>query len=297
MASWMRTNLTTRDVDVFQCPTEHCRGRLVFKGALGAPLDGGVQPLDWGTLDCGTCGRAWPLQVGVPDFVEPGSVSGSDRLLRPIYDFIAPSHDLGVNVVLPLIQFPDPEGARERYIERMRLDEIEPADRPIRILEVGIGAGANLPLLQQSLPLDVDVEFWGLDLSVGMLLQCALRSQWWYGTRGVRLLLGDAHRLPFADDRFDRVFHVGAINGYRDPRVALGEMARVARRGTPIVVVDEELDPNRTHRFWHRLAFESLTWFDSNPHAPIELVPAKCRPSAEVTRVSRFYYCLTFAKP
>lgn len=295
--SWMRTNLTTGDLDALQCPTEHCRGPLAFNGALGAPLHGEVRPLEWGTLDCGTCGRAWPLHVGVPDFVEPGSVAGSDRLLRPIYDFIAPSHDLGVNLVLPLIQFPDPQGARERYIERMRLDEIEPAGRPIRILEVGIGAGANLPLLQRYLPLDVEVEYWGLDLSVGMLLQCALRSQWWYFMPGVRLLLGDAHRLPFAADQFDRVFHVGAINGYRDRRAALREMARVARPGTPIVVVDEELDPHRDHRLWHRLAFESLTWFDDNPHAPIELVPEECRASAEVTRVSRFYYCLTFAKP
>jgi ubiquinone/menaquinone biosynthesis C-methylase UbiE len=296
----MRTNLTKRDLQVLQCPREHCHGHLALHGDVAPADKDDDRPLEFGALDCAECGTSWPLQWGVPTLIEPGTVAGSDRLLRPIYDFIAPSHDVGVNWVLPLLQFPDPQGARERYIERMQLDEfdkIAPSDRPIRILEVGIGAGANLPLLQQYLPLDVEVEFWGLDLSVGMLLQCALRSEWWYGVQGVRLLLADAHRLPFQDDQFDRVFHVGAINGYRDPRAALSEMARVARPGTPIVVVDEELDPKGTHNLCHRIAFESLTWFDTNPRAPIDLVPKECLATAEVTRVSRFYYCLTFAKP
>jgi ubiquinone/menaquinone biosynthesis C-methylase UbiE len=294
----MRTNLTTRDVELLKCPTANCEGRLVFHGTTGAPTDGGDdRPLEWGTLDCEACGSAWPVEWGYPDLVEPGSVTGSDRLLRPIYDFIAPTHDAGVNLVLPLLQFPDPNGARERYIERMRLDMLEPRDAPIRILEVGIGAGANLPLLQEYLPLDVEVEYWGLDLSKGMLLQCALRSAWWYFLPRVRLVVGDAHRLPFQNDRFDRVFHVGAINGYRDPKVALSEMARVARPKTPIVVVDEELDPKRNHTVGHRIAFSALTWFDTNPHAPKHLVPKECQASAEVTPVSRFYYCLTFQKP
>ncbi len=112
----------------------------------------------------------------------------------------------------------------------------------------------------------------------------------------VRLVLGDAHALPFGDTTFDRVFHVGGINGYRDIRRGLAEMERVARPDTPIVVVDEELDPARRHSLMHRLAFASITFFDSSPHAPRELVPAGTHHVA-VTRVSRFYYCLTFRTP
>jgi ubiquinone/menaquinone biosynthesis C-methylase UbiE len=296
--SWMRTNLSTGDVERLQCPASQCDGGLVFRGSTGAPLDDtDDRPLGWGTLDCKKCGHAWPVEWGCPNLIEPNSVTGSDRFLRPIYDFIAPTHDAGVDWVLPLLQFPDPNGARERYIERMQLNKLEPRHKPIRILEVGIGAGANLPLLQQHLPLDIKVEFWGLDLSLGMLLQCALRSELWYAISRVRLVLGDAHRLPFQNDQFDRVLHVGAINGYRDAKVALHEMARVARPRTPIVVVDEELDPKRSHNLCHRIAFRSLTWFDNDPHAPKHLVPEECSASAEVTPVSRFYYCLTFQKP
>lgn len=293
-SSWMRPNLTTADLGVLKCPKPNCPGGLIFAGTLGSPIDDrGDRPLVWGTLECQECKHVWRVHLGCPDFVESGSVTGSDWLLRPIYDFIAPVHDIGVDCVLPLLQYPDPTGSRDRYVEEMKLEDLKPEAGPIRILEVGIGAGANLPLLQRHLPLDVDVEFWGIDLSLGMLLQCAWRTEWWYSVPRVRLLLGDAHSLPFQDHQFDRVFHVGGINGYRDPKTALSEMARVAKQRTPIVVVDEELDPNRPHDLRHKLAFHSLTWFDPNPRAPRDLVPPGSV-DVKVTPVSRFYYCLSF---
>jgi ubiquinone/menaquinone biosynthesis C-methylase UbiE len=128
-----------------------------------------------------------------------------------------------------------------------------------------------------------------------MLFQCAWRADWLYAAPRVRLLRGDAHRLPFADNQFDRVFHVGGINGYRDPKLGLAEMARVARPRTPIVVVDEELDPERKHSLRHRLAFRAITWFDPDPRVPVDRLPAGTE-CVEVSRVCRFYYCLTFQK-
>jgi len=108
------------------------------------------------------------------------------------------------------------------------------------------------------------------------------------------LLLADAHTLPFRDGTFDRVLHVGGINGYGDRARGLAEMARVARRGTPIVVVDEELDPHRTHSLYNRLAFKAITLYDQDPRAPRELVPPGTT-AVEVSPVSRFYYCLRFS--
>jgi ubiquinone/menaquinone biosynthesis C-methylase UbiE len=294
--SWIRPNLTTADVERLKCPRPSCQGGLTFHGSLGAPIDGGDErPLVSGHLDCAVCGASYSVHWGCPNLVRPGSVAGPDRLLRPIYDLIAPTHDAGVNFVLPLLQFPDPTGSRDRYIERMQLGDLHANGGPVRILEVGIGAGANLPLLEEHLPADLDVELWGLDLSLGMLLQCAWRTEWWYSVPRVRLLLGDAHSLPFKDDQFDRVFHIGGINAYRDQATALREMARVAKPQTPIVVVDEGLDPKRHHALHHRIAFQSLTWFDPDPRPPVDLLPKEC--PGEVTRVSRFYYCLTFHKP
>ncbi len=292
-----RTNLTVADLEVLICPV--CHGSLRFDGPVGEPqIANGRRGLERGALICRACARIWPVICGVADLVDAASVKGLDWLLRPIYNAIAPWHDAGVNCVLPILQYPDPKGSRQRYIERLELPRLEP-HRPgavVRILEVGIGAGANLALLRRHLPMDLDVEIWGLDLSPAMLWQCRRRVGCFYAGPRVRLVLGDAHQLPFADATFDRVFHVGGINGYRDVRRGLAEMARVSRPGTPIVVVDEELDPDRPHALRHRLAFNSITWFDPDPRAPRDLLPGGAT-DVEVTRVSRFYYCLTFKKP
>jgi SAM-dependent methyltransferase/uncharacterized protein YbaR (Trm112 family) len=293
--SWFepRVNLLDGDTDILMCPS--CGGGLSFDGRHGTPNRTGKRPLRSGVLRCG-CGRAWPMTAGVPRLVDPRSLAGPDRLLRPIYDFIAPSHDLGVDFVLPLLQFPDPGASRERYIRPLELNQLSASGAPRRILEVGIGAGANLPLLQRHLPTDDADEIWGVDLSPGMLLQCGLRAEVLYAERRLRLVMADAHNLPFADASFDRVFHVGGINGYRDISRGLAEMARVAKPGTPIVVVDEELDPKRSHSVLHRLAFNAITWLERNPRVPIDALPHDAT-DVEVSRVSRFYYCLKFRMP
>jgi uncharacterized protein YbaR (Trm112 family) len=277
-------NLTRADVATLACPA--CREPLEFLGS-GTEIREGI-------LTCDYCGRRWPVRGGVPQLCDDARVSGMDRMLRPIYDFIAPYHDLGVALALPILQFPDFGATRDRYVKRLALGLLRPHrdGSPVRILEVGIGAGANVPLVREALPKDLDLEFWGIDFSRGMLRQASRRLPRSSAGR-VRLLLADAHALPFPDATFDRVFHVGGINGYRDIRQGLAEMARVARPETPIVVVDEELDPEGSHWLFHRLGFGSITFFDSSPHAPRELVPPGAHEVA-VTRVSRFYYCLTF---
>jgi ubiquinone/menaquinone biosynthesis C-methylase UbiE/alkylhydroperoxidase/carboxymuconolactone decarboxylase family protein YurZ/uncharacterized protein YbaR (Trm112 family) len=281
--------LTPDDVRALACPV--CGGGLRFGGELGAG-----RRIDSGSLDCTQCGRAWPVRRGLAHLLEERGVHSSDWWLRWIYDVIAPTHDLGVMLALPLMQFPDPGASRNRYMERMDLGSLEarPDGPPLRVLEVGIGSGGNLPLVERDLPGALQVELWGLDMSPAMLRECDRRARWYTGRR-VRLVLGDAHALPFPDHSFDRVFHVGGINGYGDPARALAEMARVARPATPIVVVDEHLDPKRFHLPHHYLNFWALTWLDPDPRPPVKHLPAEAR--YEVSRVSRFYYCLTFWVP
>src|SRR5262249_58322890 len=110
--------------------------------------------------------------------------------------------------------------------------------------------------------------------------------------RPMHLLVADAHALPFAGASFDRVFHIGGIGGYGDPRRGLAEMARVARPDTPIVVVDEQLDPGGRRSTFHRLVFRARTFYTAAPGSPVALLPPGA--SAVVSeQVSRYYYCLT----
>jgi ubiquinone/menaquinone biosynthesis C-methylase UbiE/uncharacterized protein YbaR (Trm112 family) len=275
-----------QDVDGLCCPG--CGGRLVFHGQE----DGGR--LKHGKLRCGGCGEAWKVSRGLPRLYRETAVRGTDRLMRVIYDGLPALHDPLTAVLTPLLQSVSEDEARGRYMRRLELGALTPrADgQPTRILEVGVGTGANLPLIQRELPRGLDVEVWGVDLSEGMLAHCRQRVARG-GLPPVRLMMADAHALPFPEGTFDRVLHVGGIGGYHQPRVALEEMARVAKPGTPLVVVDEQLDPGFRPNLVQKLAFRAITFYSRDPHCPRELLPLGATDVIE-EQVAPFYYCLSF---
>jgi len=278
--------MTLGDVAALACPS--CCGPLAFEGTSS----GGY--IRDGELRCGGCRCLWVVADGVPDLVDEAEVRGLDRVMRFVYDRIAPVHDPATHYLLPLLQGSSEASTRDGHMRRLRLWELTRGEdgRPPRILEVGVGSGGNLPWLERDLPRGLDVELWGVDLSRQMLEHCRRRLPS-PGAPSMRLLLADGHALPFSDASFDRVYNVGGIGTYRDPGRALAEMARVARPGTPIVVVDEQLDPHRSHSLYHRLMFRALTLYDRAPRCPIAHVPPGAVDVLE-EQVSRFYYCLTF---
>ena len=98
-----------------------------------------------------------------------------------------------------------------------------------RVLEVGIGDGANLALLPR------DWTTFGIDLSRVQLDRCLdLRPE-----TGGRLLHAEAEDLPFEAGSFDACWTLGGFNYFRDHAAALREMARVTRPGGVMVVADE----------------------------------------------------------
>jgi len=79
----------------------------------------------------------------------------------------------------------------------------------------------------------------GLDISFGMLKQCRKH----FGAKlNLSLFNCAAEELPFIDNAFDIVFHVGGINFFSDKRAAMKEMVRVAKPGTKILISDETQD-------------------------------------------------------
>jgi ubiquinone/menaquinone biosynthesis C-methylase UbiE len=270
------------DVAALRCA--RCRDPVRFEGHA---RDGWLED---GALRCQGCGIGWPVREGWARLYTPAEVRGADRLMNVIYDRLAPLHDPMVKVALPVCGTGTERQLREAYLPRLALDDL-PTDRPARILEVGVGTGANIPLLRAALR-GRPAEIWGVDLARGMARICRHRAGAW---PELRLALADAHALPFPDQSFDRVFHVGATNNYRDPAAALREMARVARPGTPIVVVDERLDPHGRHSLLHRAAFRAVCFYNPYPDDPRAAVPAGAAVVDE--QVARFFYCLTFRQP
>ena len=276
------------EVKRLACPT--CQGSLTFQGSERAG------ELYEGRLECGKC-KPWPVEEGLCRLYREEAVRGNDRLLRYFYDGLPSLHDAAVRYTLPVFQAGTEQQVRDGYMPRLELAALKPRPdgQPVRILEVGIGTGANLAWVRRDLPPGLPVEIWGVDLSQGMLNVLRQRLPQW-GQSGPCLLMADAHALPFPAASFDRVFHTGAIGNYRAPAVALAEMARVAIPGTPIVVVDEQLDSSRRQGLYHRLMFRLVTFYDRHPHAPVEHLPAGAV-DVRVEQISRFFYCLSFRMP
>jgi ubiquinone/menaquinone biosynthesis C-methylase UbiE/uncharacterized protein YbaR (Trm112 family) len=283
-------NLSTTDVQRLACPD--CRGPLSWTGRENQGA------LAHGTLRCEPCGTAWPLEGGLPRLFRKNAIRGNDRVLGLFYDNIPWLHDpVTEHMTFRLLQGMSLAEWRDRYMKRLELASLQPRPdgQPLRILEIGVGTGANLPLIRRELPRGLAVEVWGLDLSPGMMAECRKRLRR-EPLPGIRLLLGDVHTLPFPDHTFDRVLEVGGTAGFREPPRALREMLRVARPGARLVVVDEQLDPSRPHSLLHRAAFRLLTFYTREARSPRALLPPDVTDVMD-EQVSRYCYCLSFRAP
>jgi SAM-dependent methyltransferase len=188
----------------------------------------------WRCITCGTglvgddacreCGRLFPRSGGIVHAIDP--LRGTNRIAAGFYDGpcwprFRPWEQL-------FLWFQGPGRARARMQVLRHLPRVATA----RVLEVGIGAGDNLPLLP------VGWTVYGVDIAHSQLVRCRDRHPALAG----RLAWAEAENLPFAAATFDAVYSVGGFNYFRDPVGALREMRRVARPEAPVIVADEDPD-------------------------------------------------------
>jgi ubiquinone/menaquinone biosynthesis C-methylase UbiE len=100
-----------------------------------------------------------------------------------------------------------------------------PGRSPLRILDIGCGTGALMDDLAGR-----GHEVWGLDISEEALKFCRMRGH-------EKVYLGDAARLPFADQRFDVVTAIGVIEHLDDDEIFLREVARILRPQACVVML------------------------------------------------------------
>jgi demethylmenaquinone methyltransferase/2-methoxy-6-polyprenyl-1,4-benzoquinol methylase len=105
------------------------------------------------------------------------------------------------------------------------------------LLEIGPGSG--WALLRMAVQVGPSGKLSGLDISPGMLAATRRRMFKSDMAERVRLRLGDATRLPYADHQFDGVFMSFVLEALDTPGIpdALAEVGRTLKPGGRLVVV------------------------------------------------------------
>jgi ubiquinone/menaquinone biosynthesis C-methylase UbiE len=154
--------------------------------------------------------------------------------------------------------FETPIGALvRRYESELLIDFLKPGAGEL-ILDVGCGTGVFTGDILSRGPRVI-----GLDISSPMLLRADQKA------KGFSFLAvaGDMTGLPFAEECFDRVYSMTALEFIEDGQAAVGELFRVTKkRGTIVVTTLNSLSPwaarrkqkaKDGHRLFQNMIFRS----------------------------------------
>jgi ubiquinone/menaquinone biosynthesis C-methylase UbiE len=176
--------------------------------------------------------RRYPIVESIPVLLDRAELGPQNVKYQGMYDWMSYGYDLAQKVADLVFRG---AVARGRRLLASTLS-LKPGDR---VLYTSIGTGVDLPYFAERVSLE-RIELVGLDLSMGMLRRCRARIRPYRDTS--LLVQANAERLPLADRSFDVVLHVGGINFFDQPAVAVKEMVRVAKAGALILIADETKD-------------------------------------------------------
>jgi ubiquinone/menaquinone biosynthesis C-methylase UbiE len=227
----------------------------------------------------------FPVHNGIAKFLRPQDLAGQNGKYNRLYETIGGFYDDSQRVVCALGGM-DRDDYVMSYLGSL---EVKPGDA---VLETSVGTGLNFKYLPR------DIRRFGLDLSSEMLAAAQLNFSRW--NMEAELFLGNAEALPFADNAFDVVFHVGGINFFSDRAAAIREMIRVAKPGSLLLIADETEEHVKA-------AYESIPYTreffkdrDNAVAAPVDLLPPEMEEVhlniLKIAGKNRFY-ALTFRKP
>jgi len=139
------------------------------------------------------------------------------------------------------------------FNERLRLvlDLLAPLGSG-KLLDVGCGPGMLLSRLSGG-PLDI----FGIDLSPEMIVEAQART-----AGKAKLTVGQLEHLPYQAQTFDAVIGLGVLEYLADQRVALSEMARVAKPHSLVIL--SMVNRLSLYRCWERLIAKPWYWVRSH---------------------------------
>ncbi len=162
----------------------------------------------------------------------------------------------------------------EQMLSLIKAYDLSPADRPIRILE--IGAYAHFGVSTACAKLSGQADGWTHDISPTALRVGASEAS----SRNLppsTLVAGDFHDLPFSDNFFDLVFCASCVHHTYRPERVLSELMRVARPNGVVRLHNEPVSrefcfyqfrgnrPELRTEFEKQLESLAMTWVISSP--------------------------------
>jgi ubiquinone/menaquinone biosynthesis C-methylase UbiE len=214
-------------------------------------------------------------------FLQQYEITGNNRRYQRFYDITAPFYDFKTKIVNIFRKIPE-ELLKKSYLNEL---EISPSSK---VLEVSIGTGRNIKYLPEN------ANYFGLDLSLGMLKRCQRNTARW--NRAITLVHGLAEQLPFKDNSFDVVFHIGGINFFNSKSRAISEMIRVAKPGTKILILDET---EKAINWAGKIPILSrfLKYQGEQVTPPLHHIPSSMQALSTKYILNDNFYMITFRKP
>lgn len=225
--------------------------------------------------------KIYEVEHGIAKFIKENEIEGSNKKYLKLYDKIARFYNFA-NKLYFLFKFGGERNYRQEFLSEL---EIVPNDR---VIEISVGTADNFRFLPNN------IHLYGLDISLGMLKQAKRHLKKW--KMNADLFQGMAESLPFKDESFDVVYHVGGINYFSDKEKAIHEMIRVAKSGTKIVIVDET---EKLVQGTYRKNPVTKNYYNNGKDisAPIQLIPKDMKEIRYKEICKGLMYCLTFRKP
>lgn len=165
-----------------------------------------------------------------------------EAYVEGMFNAVAPSYDLANR----LMSFGLDKGWRKRLVRASGVAA------GAQVLDVGCGTGDLLMDFAKRIPL---LGGEGLDFSAGMLEQAKRKAP------DLRWTQGSALALPQGEGSFDVVASAWVLRSITDPQKYFSEMARVAKPGAKVLV----LELTRPRHPWQRL----LYWPVLNVYVPV----------------------------
>jgi ubiquinone/menaquinone biosynthesis C-methylase UbiE len=228
-------------------------------------------------------GNFFPIVNDYPNFLVNHELTGLNKKYEKFYNkvgSIAGAFEGVFSLIFDFVKM------RKEWLQDIHIEE------GYKVLEVSVGTGWNIKGLPK------DAQYFGLDISKGMLNKCVKNKRKW--NLDLELCLGNGEYLPYRDNYFDSVFHIGGINFFNDRERAIKEMIRVTKPGTKIVIIDEtEKDIKEQYQ---KIPFAKKYFKDEDIDmdrlfAPIDLVPLEMQ-EKEVKIIDKgSMYQLSFVKP